>query len=158
MERLHNTAVKENYFRIIRRAVDPDPHGSAFVSFLDPDPHSICISGSRGNFWGKNWKNARKLLRSNCNFILFLLDYFGLAVWFFWAIFFVLLISSQVNIFQILLSKIRIRIEKNSCIRICKKRMRIHSPDFAARKSSAMKFHRTTINFISFLFSIVMWM
>ena len=46
----------------------------------------------------------------------------------FWAIFFVYFNTSQSNLLQILLGWIRIRIEKNSWLRIRKKWMRIRSP------------------------------
>ena len=45
------------------RAVDPDPHGSAFIFPPGSGLHSICGSGSRGvNLSTKNWKKARKLI------------------------------------------------------------------------------------------------
>ena len=48
------TFFSQNY--VLSRAVDPDPHGSALLfPTQDPEPHSECRSGSRG----ENLKNNK---------------------------------------------------------------------------------------------------
>ena len=63
-----------------RRALDTDPHGSAFISILVPDPHSIGGSGSRRENLSKKEKKCKEIV-SNCNFIFFKLIKFVLAPW-----------------------------------------------------------------------------
>ena len=116
------------------RAVDPDPHGSAFI--FPPE------SGfRRGKFEGKNRRNARKM-EENCNFKIkqkTKLPKCGQTPLFIPLEQYFLSISTLQKVIcykfywldpdpRFLSCWIRLRNEKNSWIRICKKWMLTHSP------------------------------